>query len=65
MTPLLIVKTAHGFAVAEFKGEIPVVPLTDVLCFGELENSLSYRNDGVLHAIKQHFKEPEVQEGAP
>lgn len=56
--PLLIIKTVNGFAAIEYRGELPAVDLRSLLCFGSLDNSMSYRADGLLSAIKSHFAEP-------
>ncbi len=63
MTPLIIIKTANGFALVEFHGELPTVQLQSLLCFGQLDDSISYRHDGVLSAIKAHFTPPPAADG--
>ena len=65
MKAVTIYKTANGFAVIRHIGNtdtIPTVTLDNLLCFGELDDSLSYRHDGVLSAVKDFFKEPEATE---
>lgn len=56
MTPLLIIKTANGFAVIEYTSELPQVDLRTLKCFSELEDTRSWERDGCLSAIKEHFK---------
>jgi hypothetical protein len=58
MTPLLVIKTANGFAIVKYTGELPTVDLSSLLCFGDLTDSYSYRHDGALAAIRKHFEEP-------
>lgn len=58
MEPLIIVKTPNGIALAKFDGELPAINLQNLLCFGELDNSRSYYNDGVMAAIKAYFSAP-------
>ncbi len=62
MTPLLIIKTANGFALLEYTAELPTVALPSLMCFAELDNSISYREDGALAAIKRHFTPPPALE---
>lgn len=56
MTPILIVKTSNGFALVKYQGDVPAVDLSELLCFGDLDDSYSYRHDGLLAAVKEHFK---------
>lgn len=63
MSPLVIVKTPNGIALAKFEGELPPINLQNMLCFGDLDDSRSYYHDGVIAAIKKYFKE--VPEPAP
>lgn len=62
MNPLLIIKTANGFAVIEYTSDLPQVDLRTLKCFGELGDSHSWRHDGCLSAIKEHFTEPPAAE---
>lgn len=63
--PLLIVKTANGFAAVEYTGELPPVTFSNLLCFGDLEDSATWKHDGLFSAVKDYFRKTAPTEGVP
>ena len=55
MRPLLIVKTANGFAVMPYSGEIPPADLSSLTVALSLRSSYSYGKDGLLGLVEEHF----------
>ena len=65
MKAVTIIKTDRGFAMvrATETDDIPACTLDKLLCFGDLEDSLSYRHDGVISALRDFFKDaPEAEQ---
>jgi len=56
--PILIVQTGNGFAAVEFTGELPTVEFSNLLCYGDLEDSQTWKHDGLLSMVKMHFAKP-------
>jgi len=57
MKPLLIIKTANGFAAAPFGGELPNLKLSEVSFFAKMDSSYSWAKDGLKGFIETYFGE--------
>ena len=65
MTPLLIIKTANGFALMPYSGEIPQADLRELTVASSLKSAYSYGHDGLLSLVEAHFTpQPEPSEVA-
>lgn len=62
MTPILIVKTANGFVLLDYSGEIPQLDLSEVKVFVELKGGYSSRHDALLSAVEDHFTPAEPEQ---
>lgn len=58
MTPVLIIKTANGYAVVPYMGEMPSVDMTKVQFALNLTGG--YRGPGVSDLLESHFTQPAV-----
>ena len=63
MKAITIIKTDKGYAaIRTDSASLPPHNIVSLLCFGDLDDSLSYRHDGVISSVREFFKdEPEPQ----
>ena len=60
MKPLILLRAKNGFVAFEFDGPIPSCPTEEMNIFQKLESSASYRSDGLLAFVEEHFSKPEA-----